>query len=122
MTLSENAQQLLAKIQRRNKNRIVTVDNLIEALTYTESTQTINALKELQETNLVTTQSVTNRGRFETELIPVDGIAHNKQIELSNRKITKEKVEILPDGTEQVKSHQVIRNKRCKHTVRKHQL
>lgn len=117
--LSEDAKQLLAKIQRRNKNRIVTVDNLIESLTYSESTQTINALKELQEANLVTTQSVTNRGRFETELIPVDGIAHNK---LSSGRVTKEKVEILPDGTEQVKSHQVTRTKHRKHKVRRHQL
>jgi hypothetical protein len=120
--LSDDAQQLLAKIQKRNKNRIVTVDNLIDTMNYSESTATITTLKELQEANLVTTQSVTNRGRFETELIPVDGVAHNKQLELSNRRITKEKVEILPDGTEQVKSRQVTRTKHRKHKVRRHQL
>jgi len=117
MTLSENAQQLLGKIQRRNRNRIVTVDTLIENLNYAESTELMTALKELQEASLVTTQSVTNRGRFETELIPQDGISHREEV----RKITKEKVVILPDGTEQVKAKQVVRGRR-KHTVRRHQL
>jgi len=79
--LSEYASSLYARIQRKNKKVVVTVDDLIQYTDYQDTDKIIEAIKELRSEGLITTKSINNHGRFENELVPKDGyIEHKPQI------------------------------------------
>ena len=69
---SPAALSLYERIKRKNKRKPVTIDDLIEWLSFERSQETIDLIKELRSDGLITTRMVTNHGRFENELIPRD--------------------------------------------------
>jgi predicted transcriptional regulator len=73
MTLSEHAQKLLAKIQRKNKTGPVVIDDLIEFMSFADSDRLIADIQELRKAGLITVESIKHKGRFGTELILTDG-------------------------------------------------
>ena len=87
--LSEYAASLYARIQRKNKKGIVTIDDLIQHTEYKDTDRIIEAIKELRSAGLLTTKSITNHGRFENELIPRDGYVEHKP---QQHKVEKPKV------------------------------
>ena len=94
MTLSEHAQKLLAKIQRKNKTGPVVIDDLIEFMSFADSDRLIADIQELRTAGLITVESIKHKGRFGTELILTDGhIQHGivKAKLYSSKLITKNK-------------------------------
>ena len=69
---SPAALSLYERIKRKNKHKPVTIDDLIEWLSFERSQEIIDLIKELRSDGLITTRMVTNHGRFENELIPRD--------------------------------------------------
>jgi len=78
--ISPYSQKLYERIQKKNKKGIVTADSLYEDKTYKATIKIAEAIKELQAESLITIKSITNRGRFETELIPSEGYIQHSNI------------------------------------------
>ena len=64
-------------IQKKNRRKIVTCDTLFENRSFKATEKLSRAIHELQAEGLITIKSTLNRGRFENELIPKDGISHD---------------------------------------------
>ena len=86
MSISPYSQKIYERIQKKNKKGIVTADSLYEDKTYKATIKIAEALKELQAEGLITIKSITNRGRFETELIPSEGYVGHSPIKGTLRK------------------------------------
>lgn len=89
MTLSEYAQRLLSKIQKKNKTGPVVVDDLIEYTTFEETERIIAGIQELKLNGLITDKSIKHKGRFGTELVLTEGHVQHSVVKakLSNPKI-----------------------------------
>ena len=95
MTLSEYAQRLLSKIQKKNKTGPVVVDDLIEYTTFEETERIIAGIQELKLNGLISDKSIKHKGRFGTELVLTEGYVQHGTVKakLTNPKlIAKKKV------------------------------
>ena len=72
--LGTETQKLYHRIVKINQNRMVTVDDLLEPLDSMERQDTlIDAIQELIGAGFLQQSTSINRGRFETQLIPIGG-------------------------------------------------
>ena len=82
---SPTALSLYERIKRKNRRKPVTIDDLIEWMSFEKSQETIDLIKELRADGLITTRMVTNHGRFENELIPRDDFVDHLDKKLLER-------------------------------------
>ena len=80
MTLSEYAQKLLLKIQKKNKTGPVVVDDLIEYTTFEETEKIIAGIQELKSNGLIVDKSIKHKGRFGTELVLTEGYIQHSEV------------------------------------------
>ena len=77
MEVSEKeVQKLLDKITTINSKKVVTVDDLLEYASFEKQEQITSCIKVLKDSGFVRVSSITNHGRFETQIIPEGGIEY----------------------------------------------
>ena len=96
--MSEHEDKLYIKIQILNKKDIVTMDSLFEGKDFKAIDQITESVKTLRSLGLITTSSIRNHGRFETEIIPKDGYVYHEP-KRESKEVRKMKVqeEIIED-------------------------